>query len=124
MLGVLIAFGMAGSFGVIGIIIVVYHLVKEKLEKPAPEGTRFDWDAYWKDVHNGISCMAQIKKQERGGYWTTEPLPEKRVIDAPIPDDVVDVETYKHDREIFGEENVEKFRKCGLYSHMKTYPNR
>lgn len=60
------------------LILAVKQIIKEALEKPAPKGTRFDWDAYWKDVENGMSSMDQVRKRQRGGYMTTEPLPEKR----------------------------------------------
>ena len=59
------------------LILAVKQIIKEALEKPAPKGTRFDWDAYWKDVENGMSSMDQVRKRQRGGYMTTEPLPEK-----------------------------------------------
>lgn len=57
------------------IIYVVVKLVKEALEKPAPKGQRFDWDVYWQDVNNGMDAMEQVRKRQRGGYLTTEPLP-------------------------------------------------
>ena len=59
------------------LIIAVIQIVKEALEKPAPKGTRFDWDAYWKDVENGIGAMEQVRKRQSGGYMTTEPMPDK-----------------------------------------------
>ena len=37
----------------------------------------FDWDAYWKDIEDGIDIMEQIKKKERGDYWITTPLNNK-----------------------------------------------
>lgn len=64
---------------VIAIIYAVVKLVKEALEKPAPKGQRFDWDAYWKDVENGMDSMEQVRKRQRGGYLTTEPLPSSNV---------------------------------------------
>ena len=63
---------------IIAVIFSIKELAKEALEKPAPKGTRFDWDAYWKDVENGMDCMEQVRKRQRGGYMTTEPLPEKK----------------------------------------------
>ena len=62
---------------VVALICGIYKLLNEVFEKPAPKGTRFDWDAYWKDVENGMSSMDQVRKRQRGGYMTTEPLPEK-----------------------------------------------
>ena len=58
----------------VSIIFNTKEIIEEKLEKPAPKGARFDWDAYWKDVENGMSTIDQIKKRERGGYMTTKPL--------------------------------------------------
>ena len=86
------------------------ELVKEKLEKPAPTGTRFDWDAYWKDIENGMTTMEQIKKRERGGYNTTEPL-----------NIVVDVERYKRDKKNFGETFAENQRERGSYRKIRKY---
>ena len=37
----------------------------------------FDWDAYWKDIENGMDIMEQIKKKERGDYWITTPQHRK-----------------------------------------------
>ena len=64
-------------FFAIVLILGIVQLLKETLEKPAPKGTRFDWDAYWKDIDNGIGAMEQVRKRQRGGYLTTEPLPDK-----------------------------------------------
>lgn len=63
-------------FFVFVLILAVIQIVKEVLEKPAPKGTRFDWDAYWKDIENGIDPMEQVRKCERGDYRTTKPLPD------------------------------------------------
>lgn len=65
-------------FFFIVLILALKQIIKEALEKPAPKGTRFDWDAYWKDVENGMPSMEQVRKRQRGGYMTTDPLPEKR----------------------------------------------
>lgn len=59
------------------LFIAIIQIIKEALEKPAPKGTRFDWDAYWKDVENGMGAMEQVRKRQRGGYWTTEPMSDK-----------------------------------------------
>ena len=63
---------------IIAIIFAIKQILKETFEKPAPKGTRFDWDVYWEDVNNGMSSMEQVRKRQRGGYMTTEPLPEKK----------------------------------------------
>ena len=64
-------------FFVLVLILAIVQIIKEALEKPAPKGTRFDWDAYWKDIENGIGAMEQVRKCQRGGYYTTKPLPDK-----------------------------------------------
>ena len=58
---------------IVSIVFTIVELIKEKIEPVAPKGTRFDWDAYWNDVNNGMSTIEQIKKRERGGYLTTKP---------------------------------------------------
>ena len=71
---------------IFGIIAAIVTLVKEALEKPAPKGQRFDWDAYWKDVENGMDSMEQVRKRQRGGYLTTDPLPNtKSQTNAEVP---------------------------------------
>ena len=59
--------------GLVATLFVGSQIVKEKMEKPAPKGTRFDWDAYYKDIENGMTTVEQIKKRQRGGYNTTKP---------------------------------------------------
>lgn len=63
---------------IIAIVLAIRQILKETLEKPAPKGTRFDWDAYWKDIENGMPAMEQVRKRQRGGYMTTEPLPKEK----------------------------------------------
>lgn len=58
---------------VIAAIFAIKQIIKEAAEKPAPKDTRFDWDAYWKDVENGMPTTEQIKKRQNGGYYTTRP---------------------------------------------------
>lgn len=58
---------------ILSVVFTIVELFKEITEPVAPKGTRFDWDAYWADVNNGMSTMEQIKKRERGGYLTTKP---------------------------------------------------
>ena len=54
---------------VISAIYLIYVLLKEALEKPITEERYFDWDAYWKDVDDGVFHMDIIKKRERGEYY-------------------------------------------------------
>lgn len=64
-------------FDLLSLVSIVFNtkeIIEEKLEKPAPKNARFDWDAYWEDVRNGMSAMEQVRKRERGGYMTTKPL--------------------------------------------------
>ena len=64
---------MFDLFAIISAFIGAKEIIKEKIEPVAPRSTRFDWDAYWEDVRNGMSTAKQIKKRERGGYMTTKP---------------------------------------------------
>lgn len=99
---------MFGILAAISAIYIGYALIKEKTEKPAPKGTRFDWDAYKKDIENGIGCMEQLRKQERGGYWTTKPLPE-----------IVDIERYEYDKKRYGAETAECWKQKGYYRYKR-----
>lgn len=94
------------------------ELVKEALEKPAPKGTRFDWDAYWKDIDNGMTTQEQIKKRQCGGYNTTKPLLDTR--NLPL-NTVVDTKRYEHDKETYGKTIVEVWREGGAYRYIKKY---
>lgn len=64
---------------IFAIVWIVGNLLKGALEKPAPKGQRFDWDAYWKDVESGVDSMEQVRKRQRGDYLTTDPLPNSKV---------------------------------------------
>lgn len=94
-------------------------LIKEKTAPVAPKGTRFDWDAYWKDVENGMDCMTQLRKRERGEYMTTKPAPPKWY-ELPY-DTVVDVDRYQHDQEYYGKYVAEIWRKTGEYRQVKKF---
>lgn len=108
---------MFGVFGVISIILTIIKIIKEKLEKPAPANQRFDWDAYWDDVGK-ISTMEQIKKQERGEYYTTKPKPLDWW-ELPL-DTVVDVERYEYDKKRY-EYVAETRRENGYYRQIKPF---
>lgn len=60
-------------FLIVAIIYLLYAFIKEKTHKKPPEGTYFDYDAYWKDIENGMDAMEKIKKRKNGGYLTTKP---------------------------------------------------
>ena len=104
---------------IISLLFTGKELIKEKLEKPAPEGTRFDWDAYYEDVRNGMTTMQQIEKEKRGGYYTTKPkTPEW--YELPM-ETVVDEARYKHDKEVYGDYIAESWRKNGKYRQIKKF---
>lgn len=92
-------------------------VIKEKIELVAPKGTRFDWDAYWKDVNDGMGTMQQVRKRQSGGYTTTAPLPEKQ----PPIDGVVDVKRYQHDKMVYGEAITEMNRQNGSYKYIRSF---
>lgn len=100
--------------GILTVVAAIYLFclwLNEKLEKPAPENQRFDWDAYDEDAKNGMPIMDQLRKQQRGEYWTTKPLP-------PIPEDgIVGRERYERDKKLYGEAIVEVWRECGNYKY-------
>lgn len=100
---------------IVSSIFTAKELVKEKTEPVAPASMRFDWDAYWEDIGNGIGAMEQVRKCERGGYYTTKPLPEKK----EVIEGVLDMERYLHDLDVCGEEMTEIRRKNGVYKYIK-----
>lgn len=106
---------MLSWFTVFAIIFAVIEVIKEKCEPVAPKGTRFDWDAYWADIDNGMSDMEQVRKRQRGGYMTTEQLPKPVEV---IPN-VIDMKRYQHDKKVYGELLTEVNRKNGMYMFIK-----
>lgn len=102
---------------IVSVIFTIVELIKEKTEPVAPKGTRFDWDAYWADVNNGISATEQIRKRERGDYLTTKQK-QPEWWELPI-DTVVDTKRYQHDKEVYGEYMTEVWRKNGSYRCIK-----
>lgn len=103
---------MWGFLALVSLAIVGIQFVKEKAAPAAPKGQRYDWDAYWEDVGNGMPIEEQIKKSKRGGYNTTEP--KKEWYELPI-ETVVDQDRYEFDKEKFGDWYVEMNRKKGSY---------
>lgn len=110
---------MFGLLTIVSAFFTIKQLIKEKTEPVAPKGTRFDWDAYYKDIENGIGAMEQVRKCERGGYITTKPEPPKWY-ELPM-DTVVDEARYKHDKETYGERIAETWRKNGSYRYKKKF---
>ena len=110
---------MFGLLTIVSTLLATKGFIKEKLEKPAPKGARFDWDAYYKDIANGMSTMEQIKKRQRGGYITTKPdLP--KWYELPI-DAVIDTKRYEHDKATYGEYIAEAKRKNGVYRQIRNF---
>ena len=99
---------------IIAIVIVIYNLLKEAFEKPAPPNQRFDYEAYQKDIMSNMGIMEQNEKIKRGGYYTTKPI-EKNYTD------VVDVQMYDHDWEVYGAERTEMLRRDGFYKRKRMY---
>ena len=109
---------MFDLFFLVSTIFAGKELIKEKLEKPTPKGTRFDWDAYYKDIENGITCREQIKKQQQGGYYTTKPIPVGRNEYGHLPyNAIVDVEAYEQEKAMYGEEIVNDWANQGRYRY-------
>ena len=106
---------MLNWFAALAASFATVEAIKEKTEPVAPKGTRFDWDAYWDDVENGMPAMEQVRKRQRGGYMTTKPLPEPNEV---IPK-VVDMKRYQYDKALYGEAIAEVNRKCGMYMFVK-----
>jgi hypothetical protein len=111
-------FGL-GLLSILSSICTAKEYSKEKAEKPAPKGTRFDWDAYYKDIENGINVMDQVHKCERGEYYTTKPA-DPKWWELPI-DTVVDVERYEHDRKTYGEDLANMYKKIGSYRQIRKF---
>lgn len=110
---------MFGLLTLVSGFLTIKQLIKEKTEPVAPKGTRFDMDAYYEDIRNGIGAMEQVRKCERGGYMTTKPATPKWY-ELPL-DTVVDEARYNHDKEFYGETITESWRKNGSYRYMKKF---
>lgn len=93
---------------------MLYHLIsalfavgksitKEK-EEPIPANAHFDYDAYNKDIKNGMSHEAMVRKRQARAYWTTEP--ENLIVDR---------ERYEHHCKVFGKETADGWVKNGFY---------
>ena len=108
---------MTSLLGFISTLFVATKVVSEALEKPAPKGTRFDWDAYYKDIENGMDFKTRLRKRQKGGYNTTEPA-------VPVPDhpteDIVDIARYAYDLKTQGAHYVELGRSIGSYREVKA----
>lgn len=109
---------MLGALTVVALIISGIQIIHEKTRPSIPKNANFDWDAYWADIRNGMGAMEQVRKRERGGYWTTKPAPPS-ILDLPL-DTVIDVERYKHDKELYPH-YAEQKRKNGGYRYMQKF---
>lgn len=108
---------MIDLLAILAACLTIKEVVKEKMEPVAPKGTRFDWDAYQKDIENGIGAMEQVRKRQSGGYMTTAPLPTPPASPAAI-NDVVDIKRYQYDKRVYGEAFAEVNRKNGSYKYI------
>ena len=130
--------------GIVAIIYVLIQWIKEKTEKTVPKGARFDWDAFYKDIENGVPNEVRLKKHRKGLYTTTKPLPDKPSTTPatpsnssaqPVPeksavrstisldeipfDAVIDTKRYEHDVRMFGQSYADRCRRSGEYRHIK-----
>lgn len=105
---------MIDLLAILAACLTIKEVAKEKMEPIAPKGTRFDWDAYQKDIEDGIGAMEQVRKRQSGGYMTTAPLPTPP---AAI-NDVVDIKRYQYDKRVYGETFAEVNRKNGSYKYI------
>ena len=62
-----------------------------------------------------MPAMEQVRKRQRGGYMTAEPLHEPKEV---IPK-VVDMKRYEHDKKLYGEAIAEVWRKNGSYMYLR-----
>jgi hypothetical protein len=54
----------------IAILIIIYFVAKENREdKKMPPNAYFDWDEYYEDIRNGMSCTEQLRKEQNYGYY-------------------------------------------------------
>lgn len=63
---------MFNLFGLVCILYSAVQIIKEAFEKPIPKEAKFDWDAYYEDIRNGMTTMQQIEKRKKGEYLTTK----------------------------------------------------
>jgi hypothetical protein len=110
---------MFGLLGVVSIAFTIAQLVKENRDKHRhiPPNHRFDYEAHWEDIRNGMSLEARMEKDRRGGYYTTkpEPVPWYKL----PPDTVVDTARYERDKKELGEGVTELQRRAGHYRYIK-----
>ena len=106
---------MFNLFFALATVFAAKEVIKEKIEPIASKETRFDWEAYWTDVENGISAMEQVRKRQRGEYMTTKQIPVPKEI---IPK-VIDMKRYQNDKQLYGETTAEMWRKCGFYMTVR-----
>ena len=100
---------------VVALLFTIKELIKEKFGHTTYSGTRFDWDAYYNDINNGIPSVEQVKRRQQGAYQTIEPLPNKSIPDNGI----VDVDRYEYDKREYGDYIAESWRKSGHYRYIK-----
>lgn len=106
---------MFNLLAVFSILFNAKELIEEKMEKPILKNTRFDYDAFCKDIDNGMSATDQIKKRKNGGYMTDDPLPSNMNFN-----NVVDIKRYLNDKNVYGEIAAEMWRKNGNYKYIRN----
>ena len=105
---------------IVSMIFTGKKIIQEKLEKPKPYvKTRFDWDAYQRDVDAGVSPSERSRKRLRGDYDTTAPAP-LQWWELPL-DTVVDTARYEADKKIYSPELLQRFREEGEYRQIKRF---
>lgn len=91
---------------ILAMLLFMYCLLRDFLEPPAEENLRFDWEAYNRDIQDGVDCQTQMAKLKNGAYMTSEPCK------------VIDLERYYYDLKVYGREVVERKRRDGEYTFV------
>ena len=79
-----------------------------------PPNSRFDYEAYHKDIREGVPRSVIDRKMKKLEYYTTKPKPPK-----PPKDAIVDVEHYEYDVKRYGKKYAESMREMGIYRYRR-----
>lgn len=71
---------MFNLFVLVSGLFVAKEVIQETLEPVAPPEQHFDWGAYYDDIDGGIAPMEQVRKCQKGGYNTCEPIPVQKTL--------------------------------------------
>ena len=89
-------------------------VVKEKLEKAPPSGTRFDYAQYHADsVNPDISIKERVKKIDSCAYFTRESEDSNTQKSM-----IVDIGRYTFDKYYYSEKTANDWAKMGKYQHI------